>query len=48
VKALSAEAFPRCGAIMTTDSFPKLSLFEGKPAKTYKVSVWQKGQHDHA
>jgi len=45
VKALSAEAVPRVvEAIMTTDSFPKLSLFEGKAGgKPYKVVGMAKG-----
>jgi glutamate N-acetyltransferase/amino-acid N-acetyltransferase len=45
VKALSPEAVPRVvEAIMTTDSFPKLSLFEGKAGgKTYRVVGMAKG-----
>jgi len=45
VKGLSAEAVPRVvEAIMTTDSFPKLSLFEGKAGgKSYKVVGMAKG-----
>jgi len=45
VKGLSAEAVPRVvEAIMTTDSFPKLSLFEGKSGgKSYKVVGMAKG-----
>jgi len=45
VKALSAEAVPRVvEAIMTTDSFPKLALFEGKAGgKPYKVVGMAKG-----
>jgi glutamate N-acetyltransferase/amino-acid N-acetyltransferase len=44
-KGLSAEAVPRVvEAIMTTDSFPKLSLFEGKAGgKSYKVVGMAKG-----
>ena len=44
-KGLSAEALPRVvEAIMTTDSFPKLSLFEGKAGgKSYKVVGMAKG-----
>jgi glutamate N-acetyltransferase/amino-acid N-acetyltransferase len=45
VKGLSPEAVPRVvEAIMTTDSFPKLSLFEGKAGgKPYKVVGMAKG-----
>jgi glutamate N-acetyltransferase / amino-acid N-acetyltransferase len=45
VKGLSPEALPRVvEAIMTTDSFPKLSLFEGKAGgKPYKVLGMAKG-----
>jgi glutamate N-acetyltransferase/amino-acid N-acetyltransferase len=45
VKGLSPDAVPRVGeAIMTTDSFPKLSLFEGKAGgKSYKVVGMAKG-----
>ncbi|MBP1739659.1 MAG: argJ [Deltaproteobacteria bacterium] len=45
VKGLSADAVPRVvEAIMTTDSFPKLSLFEGKAGgKSYKVVGMAKG-----
>ncbi len=45
VKGLSPEAVPRVvEAIMTTDSFPKLSLFEGKAGgKSYKVVGMAKG-----
>jgi len=45
VKGLSADAIPRVvEAIMTTDSFPKLSLFEGKAGgKSYKVVGMAKG-----
>ncbi|MGE5838348.1 MAG: bifunctional glutamate N-acetyltransferase/amino-acid acetyltransferase ArgJ [Deltaproteobacteria bacterium] len=45
VKGLSAEAVPRVvEAIMTTDSFPKLSLFHGKAGgKPYKVVGMAKG-----
>jgi glutamate N-acetyltransferase/amino-acid N-acetyltransferase len=45
VKGLSADAIPRVvEAIMTTDSFPKLSLFEGKAGgKSYKVLGMAKG-----
>jgi glutamate N-acetyltransferase/amino-acid N-acetyltransferase len=45
VKGLSFDAVPRVvEAIMTTDSFPKLSLFEGKAAgKSYKVVGMAKG-----
>jgi len=44
-KGLSAEALPRVvEAIMTTDSFPKLSLFDGKAGgKSYKVVGMAKG-----
>jgi len=45
VKGLSPEAVPRVvEAIMTTDSFPKLSVFEGKAGgKPYKVVGMAKG-----
>jgi glutamate N-acetyltransferase/amino-acid N-acetyltransferase len=45
VKGLSPEAVPRVvEAIMTTDSFPKLSLFEGRAGgKPYKVVGMAKG-----
>jgi glutamate N-acetyltransferase/amino-acid N-acetyltransferase len=45
VKGLSPDAVPRVvEAIMTTDSFPKLSLFEGKAGgKCYKVVGMAKG-----
>ena len=45
VKGLSADAVPRVvEAIMTTDSFPKLSLFEGEAGgKSYKVVGMAKG-----
>lgn len=45
VKGLSAEAVPRVvEAIMTTDSFPKLSVFEGKAGgKPYKIVGMAKG-----
>ena len=45
VKGLSSDAVPRVvEAIMTTDSFPKLSLFEGKAGgKSYKVVGMAKG-----
>jgi glutamate N-acetyltransferase/amino-acid N-acetyltransferase len=45
VKGLSSDAVPRVAeAIMTTDSFPKLSLFEGKVGgKSYKVVGMTKG-----
>jgi glutamate N-acetyltransferase/amino-acid N-acetyltransferase len=45
VKGLSSDAIPRVvEAIMTTDSFPKLSLFEGKAGgKPYKVVGMAKG-----
>lgn len=45
VKGLSSDAIPRVvEAIMTTDSFPKLSLFEGKAGgKSYKVLGMAKG-----
>jgi len=45
VKGLSADAVPRVvEAIMTTDSFPKLSLFEGRAGgKSYKVVGMAKG-----
>lgn len=45
VKGLSPEAVPRVvEAIMTTDSFPKLSVFEGKAGgKQYKVVGMAKG-----
>jgi glutamate N-acetyltransferase/amino-acid N-acetyltransferase len=45
VKGLSPETVPRVvEAIMTTDSFPKLSLFEGKAGgKSYKVVGMAKG-----
>ena len=45
VKGLSADAVPRVAeAIMTTDSFPKLSFYEGKAGgKPYKVVGMAKG-----
>jgi len=45
VRGLSSDAIPRVvEAIMTTDSFPKLSLFEGKAGgKSYKVLGMAKG-----
>lgn len=45
VKGLSSDAVPRVvEAIMTTDSFPKLSLFEGKAGgRSYKVVGMAKG-----
>jgi glutamate N-acetyltransferase/amino-acid N-acetyltransferase len=45
VKGLSPDAVPRVvEAIMTTDTFPKLSLFEGKAGgKSYKVVGMAKG-----
>ncbi len=45
VKGLSADAVPRVvEAIMTTDSFPKISLYEGKAGgKPYKVVGMAKG-----
>ncbi len=45
VRGLAAEAVPRVvDAIMTTDSFPKLSLYEGKAGgKPYKVVGMAKG-----
>jgi glutamate N-acetyltransferase/amino-acid N-acetyltransferase len=45
VKGLSPEAVPRVvEAIMTTDSFPKLSVFEGKAGgKPYKIVGMAKG-----